>query len=297
MDILNLNRTNDAVFKTIFANQQHKDITLSLINAVFEFQGTGQIQDITFIDRELDADQLDGKESRLDLVGQAFDGTKVNIEIQVDPMAEMGRRSLYYWSRLYNDLQRGDDYTKLTRTVAINILEFNLFDKKKYPSYHSCFGAFDLKTRNQLTEDLEIHFLELPKWHLKNTKELNRLEKWLSYFSKKTSPQELEEIAMSEPMIQQALSAEVIFTKDQIKRRAYEKAEKARRDHIAIMNYAVSQGEARGRAEGKAEGIAEGETRGITKVAAALLQQGMKPETIANLTGLSLAAIRELDKK
>ena len=102
---------------------------------------------------------------------------------------------------------------------------------------------------------------------------------------------------MSEPMIQQALSAEVIFTKDQIKRRAYEKAEKARRDHIAIMNYAVSQGEARGRAEGKAEGIAEGETRGITKVAAALLQQGMKPETIANLTGLSLAAIQELDKK
>ena len=54
MDILNLNRTNDAVFKTIFANQQHKDITLSLINAVFEFQGTGQMQDITFIDRELD---------------------------------------------------------------------------------------------------------------------------------------------------------------------------------------------------------------------------------------------------
>ena len=53
MEILNLNRTNDAVFKTIFANQQHKDITLSLINAVFEFQGTGQIKDITFIDREL----------------------------------------------------------------------------------------------------------------------------------------------------------------------------------------------------------------------------------------------------
>ena len=53
---LAINRTNDAVFKTIFANEKHKDITLSLINAVFEFEGTGQIQDITFLDRELDAE-------------------------------------------------------------------------------------------------------------------------------------------------------------------------------------------------------------------------------------------------
>ena len=100
---------------------------------------------------------------------------------------------------------------------------------------------------------------------------------------------------MSKPHV--APNGDIIFTKRQIDWWRREKAEKARRDHIAIMNYAVSQGEARGRAEGKAEGIAEGETRGITKVAAALLQQGMKPETIANLTGLSLAAIQELDKK
>ena len=257
----------------------------------------------------LDADQLDGKESRLDLVGQAFDGTKVNIEIQVDPMAEMGRRSLYYWARLYNDLQRGEDYTQLTRTVAINILEFNLFDRKKYPSYHSCYGIYDLKTGSQLTEDLEIHFLELPKWHLKNTKELNRLEKWLSYFSKKTSLQELEEIAMSEPTIRQALNAEVIFTQDQIKRRAYEKAEKARRDHIAIMNYAISQGmakgeakgEAKGMAKGMAKGIAEGEAKGeaqaTERIAAAMLQNGMQPEVVAELSGLPLAAVQKLAQK
>ena len=293
MEILNLNRTNDAVFKTIFANQQHKDITLSLINAVFEFQGTEQIKDITFIDRELDADQLDGKESRLDLVGQALDGTKVNIEIQVDPMAEMGRRSLYYWARLYNDLQRGEDYTELSRTVAINILEFNLFDKKQYPSYHSCYGIYDLKTGSQLTEDLEIHFLELPKWNLKNTKELNRLEKWLSYFSKKTSLQELEEIAMSEPTIRQALNAEVVFTQDQIKRRAYEKAEKARRDHIAIMNYAISQGMAKGMAKGEAKGAAAAAAR----IAAAMLQQGMQPEMVAKLSGLPLSTVQQLEEK
>ena len=233
MEILNLNRMNDALFKNIFA--QNSDITLSLINAVFEFQGTALITDIEFIDRNLDIEEEGGKESRLDLLGRASDGTVVNLEIQVAKQEYMGRRSLYYWSRLYNELKSGEEYT------TINILDFNLFEKKKYPSYHSCFGVYDLKTGNQLTTDCELHFLELPKWNLKTVKETNRLERWLSYFSKKTTATELEEIAMLEPAIQKAFKAENIFTQDEINRRKYELREKSQRDRVAQINYAVNQ--------------------------------------------------------
>ena len=239
MEILGLNRMNDALFKNIFA--QNNDITLSLVNSVFEFQGTALITDIEFIDRNLDIEEEGGKESRLDLLGRASDGTVVNLEIQVAKQEYMGRRSLYYWSRLYNELKSGEEYTELKRTVTINILDFNLFEKKKYPSYHSCFGVYDLKTGNQLTSDCELHFLELPKWHLKTVKETNRLERWLSYFSKKTSLQELEEIAMLEPAIKKAFEAETVFTQDEINRRRYELREKNQRDRIAQINYAVNQ--------------------------------------------------------
>lgn len=239
MEILNLNRMNDALFKNIFA--QNSDITLSLINAVFEFQGTALITDIEFIDRNLDIEEEGGKESRLDLLGRASDGTVVNLEIQVAKQEYMGRRSLYYWSRLYNELKSGEEYTELKRTVTINILDFNLFEKKQYPSYHSCFGVYDIKTGNQLTSDCELHFLELPKWNLKTVKETNRLERWLSYFSKKTTVKELEEIAMLEPAIKKAFEAETIFTQDEINRRRYELREKNQRDRIAQINYAVNQ--------------------------------------------------------
>ncbi|MBQ3442097.1 MAG: PD-(D/E)XK nuclease family transposase [Selenomonadaceae bacterium] len=239
MQILNLNRMNDALFKNVFA--QNSDITLSLINSVFEFQGSALISDIEFIDRNLDAEEDDGKESRLDLLGRSSDGTIVNLEIQVAKQGYMGRRSLYYWSRLYNELKSGEGYTELKRTVAINILDFNLFDRKKYPSYHSCFGVYDIKTGNQLTSDCELHFLELPKWNLKKVKETNRLERWLSYFSKKTALKELEEIAMLEPAIKKAFEAETIFTQDEINRRRYELREKSQRDRIAQINYAVNQ--------------------------------------------------------
>lgn len=239
MQILNLNRMNDALFKNVFA--QNSDITLSLINSVFEFQGSALISDIKFVDRNLDAEEDDGKESRLDLLGRSSNGTIVNLEIQVAKQGYMGRRSLYYWSRLYNELKSGEEYTELKRTVAINILDFNLFDRKKYPSYHSCFGVYDIKTGNQLTSDCELHFLELPKWNLKKVKETNRLERWLSYFSKKTAVKELEEIAMLEPAIKKAFEAETIFTQDEINRRRYELREKSQRDRIAQINYAVNQ--------------------------------------------------------
>ena len=240
MQILNLNRMNDALFKNIFT--KNTDITLALINSVFEFQGSTLISDIEIIDRNLNAEEEGGKEYRLDLLSRSPDGSVINLEIQVAKQEYMGRRSLYYWSRLYNNgLKSGEEYTELKRTVTINILDFNLFDKKIYPNYHSCFGVYDIKTGNLLTSDCEIHFLELPKWHLKSVQETNRLERWLSYFSKHTTIKELEEIAMADPAIEKAFHAESLFTQDEINRRRYELHEKNQRDRITQMKYAIKE--------------------------------------------------------
>lgn len=287
MEILNLNRMNDALFKNIFA--QNSDITLSLVNSVFEFQGTALITDIEFIDRNLDIEEEGGKESRLDLLGRASDGTVVNLEIQVAKQEYMGRRSLYYWSRLYNELKSGEEYTELKRTVTINILDFNLFEKKKYPSYHSCFGVFDLKTGNQLTSDCELHFLELPKWNLKTVKETNRLERWLSYFSKKTTVAELEEIAMLDPAIRKAFRAETIFTQDEINRRRYELREKNQRDRIAQINYAVKQAVTQAVIEEREKYAQEEEKRVVNWI-----KKGKSFDDIMDFTSLAPERVQQL---
>ena len=108
-----------------------------------------------------------------------------------------------------------------------------------------------------------MNFIEIPKWKLdivKNIKKsgkgkkteflidkekikaMKRLDKWVSYFSSKTKPEELEAIAMTEPTIQEALNAEVVFTQDKASWWGYEKAEKVRRDKIAQMKYAKKEG-------------------------------------------------------
>ena len=120
---------------------------------------------------------------------------------------------------------------------------------------HSCFGIYDVKTGCQLTDKLEIHFLELPKFKGRNVKEMNRMEKWAAYFSPSTPDEELAEIAASEAAIQEAMEVEDVFTKDEVAKRSYEKAEKFRRDQAAQIRYATEEGRQEGRKEGREEGI------------------------------------------
>ena len=296
MSKFNLTRTNDAVFKAVFA--KHPNITLALINAFFEFQGTELISEIEFVDRELDADEVDGKESRLDILGRTSAGVKVNIEMQVNDLTSMGERSLFYWARNYTDLKRGEGYDQLTRTVAINILGFNLFSDAKVPDMHSCFGIYDLNTGCQLTDQLEIHFLELKKFRPENTREMNRMEKWAAYFSPMTPEDELVSIAQSEPAIREAMEVEDVFTQDEISRRAYEKAEKFRRDQQAQLIFAENKGRIEGRIEGRTEGRNEGRTegrlQGQTELAQKLIAMGVSVETIMKATGFSRDQLKDI---
>ncbi len=49
----------------------------------------------------------------------------------------MIEHSLFYWSRLFSgQLQGGNPYQKLERTVCINLLDFDLLDTLEY---HSCY--------------------------------------------------------------------------------------------------------------------------------------------------------------
>jgi predicted transposase/invertase (TIGR01784 family) len=111
---------------------------------------------------------------------------------------------------------------------------------------HSCFGVYDIKTQCQLTDKLEIHFLELPKFKSKSVKDMNRMEKWAAYFSPGTTDEELEEIAAGEEAIREAMEVEDVFTKDEVAKRSYEKAEKFRRDQAAQLEYAEKKGEEKG---------------------------------------------------
>ena len=282
------NRLNDVYAKYLFGNEKNKSLTLALINSVFELEDKKEIVDFEFRDRELDPDRESGKGVLLDVTGKCSDGTIVNVEFQISSMKGMDRRTLYYWSLLYGRrLNSGEDYTNLNRTVVIGILAYELFKPKVWPDYHSSFAVLNTKNPDhKLTEDLEIHFVELPKWEKHKSERKTRLERWLTYLSPKTTEEERRQLAMEDKTIYDAMKAEKVFLSNPDYITAYEQHEKYVRDMRAIKAFEKDAG--------REEGIAIGEKRGLAKAAHALKKKGKSEPEIAELLDLDIAKVREL---
>ena len=88
-------------------------------------------------------------------------------------------------------------------------------------------------------------------------------------------------IIESDANIRAAVEVEKMFTQDEVARRAYEKAEKFRRDQAAQLHYARSQGIAQGIAQGKAQGIAQGKAQGVESMIVTLRELSIPENTIA----------------
>ena len=74
----------------------------------------------------------------------------------------------------------------------------------------------------------------------------------------------------------------------------YEDSLKNFRDMYSVITTAELKGEAKGRAEGLVEGRVEGEHNALCRTASAMKERGLSPDTIADITGLSLEEIEGL---
>ena len=286
------NALNDILFKFVFGHRENKGITLSFINAVLGLEGERAFVDLQFADREVDPDEESGKGSTLDLLCMTNDETQINIEVQVQKRQNMGQRSLYYWAKLYHStLRRGEDYTHLRRTISINLLGYTYLPLK---GFHHMYGLYDETGAHRLTEDLEIHFLELPKVTRTDIRRMRTLDKWMAFIGNKLSNEEMEEIAMSEAAINMAWDRIETFMRDAGSRRKYEQREKYEHDYVSDMNGSRREGLAEGLAKGRAEGRAEGRHDGIAHVAINMLRAGTPISTVAQMTELTENAVRQM---
>ncbi len=147
--------------------------------------------------------------------------------------------------RYHDQLSEGKKFNDLCKAITINILEFNWF-KDGNERYHRTFHVREDSTGELLTEDLEIHFLELIKARDLKRKPKDALESWLAYLNN-LEGEVMEAIAVENPSIKKALTLEQAFMQNKQERRIYELREKARLDEISALKGSEAKGEARGK--------------------------------------------------
>ena len=110
------------------------------------------------LEKQLEQNKL----GRLDILAILNDETIVNIEIQVLNPNNFIERTLYYWSgNYYNNLTAGEDYKKVKKTIAINILDYEQFEEGPFHEIARLKRDYQNKI---LTDRLEIHFIQIPKF-------------------------------------------------------------------------------------------------------------------------------------
>jgi predicted transposase/invertase (TIGR01784 family) len=260
-----INRTNDYAFKRILGSEEGKEALVGFLNAVLKPPPGKELTTVELLDRELDPEYLLSRGARLDVLAKTTSGTLLNVEVQIANRYDIDRRTLFYWARLYgSQLNTGQKFIELRKTVTINILGFNWFTSEE--RYHLAFHIREDETGKILSDDLEMHFLELEKVKKLKQRPKDALEAWLMYLNN-LEGEELEAIAMENPAIRKALTIEEAFWRSERERRLYELREKALRDELVMLDGARAEGKVEGIAEGKAVGIAEGKAVGKAEMA------------------------------
>ncbi|WP_428865120.1 Rpn family recombination-promoting nuclease/putative transposase [Clostridium sediminicola] len=244
---IKLDPKNDVVFQKIFGIQKNKDILISFLDAILEDENI-DIQSIEFDEKILNNEMiLDEKIGILDIRAKTTKGIQINIEIQLINQYNMIQRTLFYWSKLFfSQIKSGSKYSDLKKTITINLLNF---DYLQYDNFHSNHHIYEDTNKLILSDILEIHFIEIPKF-LRNKKDFNNpLHRWLIFLA---NPEDevLEEIEMADPKIKKAHDILEYLSEDEETIRLAELRKKKIMDEISRLEGAKEEGLKEGREEG-----------------------------------------------
>ena len=284
---------NDFIFKKLFGEKDDEVILLSFLNAILSKTYTEPLTEIIIIEnKELTKEMIEDKTGRIDVRAKTKNGEQINIEVQLTDQYNMEKRTLFYWGKLFLEgIKQGEDYTNLKKVITINLLDFNYLETK---DYHSSFHLWEDVEKDYLLSDIvEIHFIELPKFRkskLENIKEGNKeLNRWLSFLQQDISKERLEEIIEMDPAIKMAEQKLEKLSEDPDTIALY----RAREDSAHERANLISTGIRKGIEEGIQQGIQQGMHQRNIEVVINLLDI-LDDKIISQKTGLSIEEVKKL---
>ena len=286
-----LNPKVDIAFKKLFGSEENKEILISFINSIISEEN--QIKSLELKNPYNISNYRKGKMTILDIKAVDENGTWYDIEMQIAEQGYYDKRALYYWSKVYSDqIESGDDFELLRKTIGINILDFNYLIEE---DFHNIYKIYNEKTKGDFSDLFEMHFIELNKFKKDYKDVKTALDKWVSFLNrayeidKNKIPKELED----NENIKKAIEKLDIMYLDKEEREIYENDLKALRIHKAEIKTAEEKGIQKGMQKGMQKGIEEGEKKKALEIAKKLLDV-LDNATISVKTGLTIEEIQKL---
>ena len=275
--------TDDYIFKRVFAFEGNESVLKDLLEAILK----KDIKTVTIKNPEIIPYEREDKRGLLDIKAETDDGTILDIEMQMEDKKNAEERgTLYAGNLITGQLQVGDDYKKLKKSIVIFITNYNFLKRN---SYHSIGKIkFDKTLKEEYvdmgykTEDeeaskyIEFHYIELPKYKKKTQSEFTKLDQWMCVFTNRKGEMMLAEKENKE--IKKAMNTLDYISSDP--------KERERHNSVIMDEYNRLISEQNFFEAGKEEGIIE--------TAKEMLKENIPIETIEKVTKLSREEIEKL---
>ena len=165
----------DVISQALFGEVGNERITKKFLEAILD----RKLEEVDLSGNiVLRRENVEDKMGVLDVLVKINKNEYCNVEMQLIEKDKLLERILYYWARIYTrNLKTGNDYINLKKTIEVLIVNFEIKELKEL-EYHSKWKIIEEKDRKLiLTEDLELHIIEIPKIYRKEGKE-EELAKW-----------------------------------------------------------------------------------------------------------------------
>ena len=301
-------KLSDLFARYLLGKNGNEDLLTDLVNSTLREFNFEEVKDLEIIDPFNLSENIELKESIIDIKAKTKNNETVIIEFQLCGNIDFLKRIFYYISKnVVNEVKEGENYNNVQKIISINLLDFNLKfgDKGKA---HRCFKLIDTKDLNIGLDLIQIHILEVKRFIeiIKNsTKEElknNRLLSWMKFFTSDNLELIEKELKEENQIMSKVIEEYKKFTSDDKMMRAYAAREAFLVGQKMMLRReredGFDEGKLEGIKEGKLEGIKEGKLEGIKEgqisMAKSMKTKNLDINLISEITGLTIDEIKKL---
>jgi predicted transposase/invertase (TIGR01784 family) len=299
-----INPYTDFGFKKLFGEEANKDLLIDFLNTILPEKH--QIDTLEFRNQEQLGPSASERRAVFDIFCENSKGEPFIVEMQKEdqeffkdrslfysayPIREQGQRGKRELEQIRKEKKKEKEWNfELKAVYLIAILDF-IYDKDdpdrvliREVSLKDQFGK-------EFCDKLRMFYIQMPIFDKTETELVTRQDKWLYFLQNLPSLDHIPAIMKEEVLFQKAFHTSEIAAMSKKERDQYEYELNHYRTYWATIETAEKKGEAKGEAKGKAEGKAEEKI----EIARNMKKRGLDAALIAEMTGLSIEEIKQLE--
>ncbi|MCZ9925396.1 Rpn family recombination-promoting nuclease/putative transposase [Brachyspira hyodysenteriae] len=292
----NINRMNDYFVRYLLGSIGNEDILENIVNCVLIDSGFEEVHNLEIINPHNLPENINLKESVLDVKAITKDNKKIIIEVQLSGNIDFVKRIFYYISKnIVSELNENESYDIISQVISINFVNFNM-DFNDEGKAHRCFKLIDTENHNVSLDMMQMHIIEIPRFiKILNNSNIDDIKKnkilsWIEFFTVKDLYKVKDKLKEVNYIMPKVIDKYERFISSEEEMEVYN----ARDAFLYGQTIMLKREREEGIKEGIKEGIEQGKKEQQISIAKKLKKSGIDIKIISENTDLSIEEIEKL---